>query len=112
MFVGINIDNSSRRIKLYCARGYDSWRMKLSNYLQRPNLAGYASSDGERVVLSRKIGISTRHVPISASATGDIGPGLERGEVVFDAVFPRAFLQSVQQLFSPFIRQPPIKPLQ
>jgi hypothetical protein len=48
--------------KLYCAGGYGSWRIKLSNYLPRPNLAGYASSDGERAgsLSNRNIGISSR----------------------------------------------------
>jgi hypothetical protein len=80
--------------KLYCAGGYGSGRIKLSNYLLRPNLAGYASSDGERAGLlsSRNIGISSRRDLKRQFSTDHILPGLRQAAVAFGAIFPRPLL--------------------
>jgi hypothetical protein len=89
-------DNSSKNegTKLYCAGGYGSWRIKLSNYLLRPNLAGYASSDGERAGLlsSRNIGISSRRDLKRQFSTDHILPGLRQAAVAFGAILPRPLL--------------------
>jgi hypothetical protein len=71
--------------KLYCAGGYGSWRIKLSNYLLRPNLAGCASSDGERAgsLSSRNIGISSRRDLKRQFSTDHILPGLRQAAVAF-----------------------------
>jgi hypothetical protein len=77
--------------KLYCAAGYGSLRIKLSNYLLHPNLAGYASSDGERAgsLSSRNIGISSRRDLKRQFSTDHILPALRQAAVASDAIFPR-----------------------
>jgi len=74
-----------------CARGYDSWRINLSNYLLRPNLAGYVSPGGERVgsLSNRNIGISSRRDLKRQFSSDHILPALRQAAVASDAIFPR-----------------------
>jgi hypothetical protein len=73
---------------LDCAGGYGSWRIKLSNYLLRPNLAGYASLGGEHVgsLSNRNVGISSRRDLKRQLSTDHILPALRQAAVAFDRI--------------------------
>jgi hypothetical protein len=84
--------NQGDGTKSYCAGGDGSWRIKLSNYLLRPNLAGYASLGGERAgsLSSRNIGISSHRDLRHQLSIEHILAFLRQVVVAFAAIIPWA----------------------